>query len=102
METERGRVPTTHNALIYREREGVVHGRRPAGYRDGGRPIFSALGRGGSARFDETTHRPGRAVPSAGTIRQQNNGNNGKLRIRPRPVGPSQPVAYPFYWMESP
>lgn len=51
METGRGRVPTTHNALIYREGEGVVHGRRPAGYTGGGRPIGSALSRGGSARL---------------------------------------------------
>lgn len=65
-----GRVLTTHNALIYREGEGVVHGRRPAGYRRGGRPICSALGRSGSARLTKPPTQPGRAVPSAFTIKQ--------------------------------
>lgn len=46
-----GRLPTTHNALIYQKGEGVVHGRRPAGYRGGGRPICSAMGRGWSPRL---------------------------------------------------
>lgn len=51
VETEKGRVPTTHNALIYQKEEGVVHGRRPAGYRGGGRPIRSVLGRGRASRL---------------------------------------------------
>lgn len=51
VETERGRVPTTHNALIYQKEEGVVHGGRPAGYRGGGRPIRSVLGRGRASRL---------------------------------------------------
>lgn len=65
-----GRVLTTHNALIYREGEGVVHGRRPAGYGGGGRPICSALGRSGSARLTKPPTQPGRAVPSALTNEQ--------------------------------
>lgn len=35
--------------------------------------------------FDETTHRPGRAVPSAGTIKQSlDNGDNGEHSERHR------------------
>lgn len=61
-----GRVPTTHNALIYGEGEGVVHGRRPAGYRGGGRPICSALGRSGSARLTKPpTSQEGRCQAEA-------------------------------------
>lgn len=66
-----GRVPTTHNVLIYQEGEGVVHGGRPAGYTGGGRPICFGAGPWQIYPSDETTHRPGRAVPIGGATKQR-------------------------------
>lgn len=104
VETRRGRVPTTHNALIYQKGEGVVHGRRPAGYRGGGRPIRSVLGRGRAPRLTKPpTGQEGRCQSQSQSNSAKQRGEKRRTRrASPAPRTPGKPGVRLLYRITSP